>query len=146
MDWQYIVECMHILSTHTFSNVTSSTDCSSLCKVKSAHVSRIKFGDISTKDTLDQLTPDIERLPQKNAKWHKLCYATFTSQQHINQLEARQKMQETPLLQAVESTSHAIPLTTTSLPGVDWKLCIFCQRRTRQIYTKSCRIQLTTVF
>ena len=29
-------------------------------KVQSAHVSRIKFDDISTKDTLDRLTPNIQ--------------------------------------------------------------------------------------
>ena len=101
-------------------------------KVKSAHVSRIKFCDISTKDTLDRLTPDIERLLQMNAKWHKSCYATFTRQQHINRLEDHQKMQKMPLLQAVESTSYVRPLTRTTVPGVDWKLCIFCQCRTRQ--------------
>ena len=64
-----------------------------------------------------------------NAKWHKSCYATFTSMQHIKRLEAHPEMQETSSSQAGESTHYTIPLTRTRVPGVNWKLCIFCQRR-----------------
>lgn len=101
-------------------------------KVKSAHESRIQFGDISSKDTLDRLTPNIEHLLKMNAKWHKSCYATFTGKQQLQRVEARQKTQEMPLLKAAASTSHTTPLTRTTVPRVDWKLCIFCQSRTRQ--------------
>ncbi len=80
---------------------------------------------------MDNIVSDIDCLVEKKAKWHKRCYASFTSRNNVERIEKRfektlcESRPITPDLTATCTT----PITRKSVPSVDWKGCIFCQSR-----------------
>ena len=63
-------------------------------------------------------------LMSNEIKWHKTCYSTFPSEQHIRWLQKKADEPNVSDTQANEPTSRS---GRRSLDPVDWEKCIFCQ-------------------
>lgn len=98
----------------------------------SAFKERISF---EVNERLSRLQPHTrEDLSAKNPKWHRSCYASFTSSNNIRL--ARNRKQETNMLApdnnvpCAETSSRS--LTRTAVPKVDWNKCVYCQTQKRE--------------
>jgi len=89
-----------------------------------------KLGDTTYHDVfeaLDQLSP--QDFNGMEIKWHKSCYSVFTSKTNISRLWA--KRQGSGTNSADQQCIKVIlqPIRRSSQGAVDWKLCMFCQKR-----------------
>ncbi len=102
-------------------------------KVRKSYQIRRKCEDVTAtfKTFMDNIVSDIDCLVEKTAKWHKRCYASFTSSNNVERIKKwfektlRESRPTTPDLASTCTT----PITRKSVPNVDWKGCIFCQSR-----------------
>lgn len=123
-----------ICQTSSSSNISEGTELG-IAKIQEAcHIRRSHEDDSFTK-ALDIIT-SVDSLSENNPKWHKACYASFTSKVNLqNVIERHQRNQ---LLGEQPGPSHKTPeqeenapLTRKIVQHVNWKLCIFCQQRKR---------------
>ncbi len=103
----------------------------SITQLKTDFKTRQSLGDIFL-GAIPRLADDIDTLEEYNPKWHRSCYASFTSDHNINGLSDRRttkneyEHEETCVSNDAESQT---PLTRRVVQNVDWKKCIFCQNR-----------------
>ena len=77
---------------------------------------------------LTRFSPYIANLLDNKPRWHKSCYATFTSKINLQSIQDRtSKGENTDALGL--STSSNVVLTRHAVQDVDWSKCIFCQKR-----------------
>ena len=97
-------------------------------KIKESFEIRAACKDISYSDIIDLLSPYISNLLDNKPRWHKSCYATFTSKVNLQSIQDRStKKENTDSLRP--STSSKVVLTRHAVQDVDWAKCIFCQKR-----------------
>lgn len=105
-------------------------------KLMSSFEMQKRFSDIcdhAMQNTLDHLHKNLDNLVTNNGMWHKSCYASFTSQQNIKHLVEWHCKTDSYTHQpkpSVSSGQDNSSLTISAVAGVDWKLRIFCQKRT----------------
>jgi len=78
-------------------------------------------------EALDQLSP--QDFNGMEIKWHKSCYSVFTSKTNLSRLRA--KRQGSGTNSADQQCIDVIPqpIWRSSQGAVDWKVCMFCQKR-----------------
>lgn len=117
-----------------FCQGAEALSCASQQGIKRLFASFADRANHETTEILTRLEPDIttpEHLTEKQPKWHKSCYATFTNQTNIDFVKKRHT-ENTAALAVTEASTSTRPLTRTIIPKVDWKQCIYCQIRKRE--------------
>ena len=84
--------------------------------------------DEAFSETVHRLQDEIVNLEGHDPKWHKSCYASFTSSVNIQRLQQRSKRCGDDEVLKQED----VPLTRKVVPDVNWERCIFCQTKKRE--------------
>ena len=93
---------------------------------------QIRVENNDTSNSISSLEDHILNLIEYEPKWHKNCYASFTSKVNIQRVvdRAQNARENAPgpssKVDPIEETST---LTRRLVPNVDWKKCIYCQTR-----------------
>ncbi|KAG0711672.1 hypothetical protein GWK47_002241 [Chionoecetes opilio] len=103
-----------------------------ITEVLSAFNERLSF---ENNDTLTRLLPYMTAdCSSKQPKWHKSCYASFTSSNNIRVAQKRHQQTNPSALDknSPGACTSSRSLTRVAVPKVDWNKCIYCQCRKRE--------------
>ena len=124
--------CLLCQSYEGSSKISNATD-DGADKVKRSYKVRRDCGDVTAtfKTFMDNIDSDIDCLVEKKAKWHKRCYASYTSRNNVERIEKRfeKTLCESRPTTPDQTSTYTTPITRKTVPSVDWKGCIFCQSR-----------------
>ena len=164
LNWQLCIICQ---TTQKEESLCESSE-QGINKIKKACDIRLSHNDLSYENTLYRLMPFVDSLTDNKPKWHKSCYASFTSKVNLHSITKRHN-QKKPDERLHSDAPDAYPtLTRIAVPQVrklnifktvlslhiyvscllspysslqenniffqvDWKKCIFCQSRKREV-------------
>lgn len=98
--------------------------------VKDAMYKRIKYNCDKYLDAIDSLQRTEVDIRDSIIIWHKTCFSSFTSSNHLQRLKKRFETSLNNNL-AVELTTPQKIISRSSLPPVEWDKCIYCQNVTK---------------
>ena len=87
LNWQLCIICQ----TSAREKVLPEGTVTGIDKIKTAYNLRVNHNDTSYENTLSYLQPYINTLPSEKPKWHKSCYASFTSNANLKSMVKRQQ-------------------------------------------------------
>ena len=90
LNWQLCIICQTIKPDESVSDGSVQ----GIDRVKEACEIRLNHKDTSYESTLDRLVPFINSLPDKIPKWHKICYASFTSKINLQRIIKRHQPEQ----------------------------------------------------
>ena len=89
----------------------------------------------------ERLQPDIDlgNLEVQSILWHGSCYASYTSPQNLTH------SQKELLVEHAENIPPSnvpldMPFTRSASEKLNWKLCLFCQKRSYRKNTSTCKV------